>query len=93
MEPIELPTHLDDPKTFLIFSMDDVLIVGVAMIIGLATHLLGYLLILALIMMWVMRRFRGSVPDGHLQHRLYWYGIPLGGGHSLINPLIRRFVG
>lgn len=93
MQPIDLPVHLDDPKYFLLFTMEDFFIFMGCMAIGLVLHALGYLILLGVAVSYVSAKFRGAVPEGRLQHILYWNGVPLGKGHSLINPLARRFIG
>jgi len=93
MDPVQLPVHLDDPKYFLVFTMEDFLIFIGCMAIGMMLHALGYLLLVGVVGSYISAKFRGSVPDGRLQHLLYWYGVPVGRGHSLINPLARRFIG
>lgn len=93
MEPIHLPTHLDDPKYFLLFTMEDFLITIACLAIGVMLHALGYMILAAFAVIYISGRFRGSLPDGRLQHILYWHGVPIGSGHSLINPLARRFIG
>lgn len=92
MEQIPLPTRLDDPKIFLLFTMEDFMIFMGCMIFGVALHALGYFMLGGVLLSWAGSRFRGSMPDGLLQHAMYWYGIPIGKGPSLINPFIRRFI-
>lgn len=93
MEPVDLPVHLDDPKYFLVFTLEDFMIFIGCMAIGIIIHALGYLMLLGVLVSYISSRFRGAVPEGRLQHVLYWFGFPIGHGHSLINPYARRFIG
>lgn len=93
MESIEQPVHLDDPKYILLFTLEDFSIFIGCMAIGVIVHQLGFFLLAGFALSYVSRRFRGAMPEGRLQHLLYWYGFPIGKGHSLINPYARRFIG
>jgi conjugal transfer pilus assembly protein TraL len=93
MQPVDLPAHLDDPKFFLIFTMEDVTLLIIAMAIGLPLHIMGWTLLAGFVLSFISSRFRGAVPEGRLYHILYFYGMSLGRGHSMINPLAKRFVG
>ncbi|AGG89106.1 TraL protein [Rhodanobacter denitrificans] len=93
METVELPVHLDDPKYFLVFTIEDAMLFIGAMGLGVLLHALGYLMLIGFGVSYLSSRFRGAVPEGRLQHILYWHGVPIGSGHSLINPYARRFIG
>jgi len=92
MESVNLPVRLDDPKIFLLFTMEDFMIFIGCMVLGVALHALGYLMLLGVMISWLGSRFRGSFPEGLLQHLMYWFGVPIGKGPSLINPYVRRFI-
>ncbi|MEY2117112.1 type IV conjugative transfer system protein TraL [Rhodanobacter sp. FW106-PBR-R2A-1-13] len=93
METIDLPVHLDDPKYFLVFTAEDVLVFVACMGLGVLLHALGYLMLVGFGVSYLTSRFRGAVPAGRLQHLLYWHGVPIGSGPSLINPYAKRFIG
>lgn len=93
MEPIEIPVHLDDPKYFLLFTMEDFGIFIGCMAIGLILHEMGYTLLAGLGISYISSRFRGAVPEGRLQHIAYWHGFAPARGHCLINPYARKFIG
>ena len=88
-----IPTHLDDPKYFLIFRADDAFIFVGCMAFGVLFHILGYTIIAAFAVCYIANKFRGSTQNGLLQHLMYWFGVPVGKGHTLINPFARRFIG
>jgi conjugal transfer pilus assembly protein TraL len=90
---IKQPTHLDDPGYILLFTLEDFSVFMACMALGVITHQLGYFMIGGFLLSYVSGKFRGSLPEGRLQHWMYWHGMPIGKGHSLINPYARRFVG
>ena len=94
MDQVTIPIHLDDPKYILLFTMEDFLIFMGCMLMGVLVHEMGYLMIGGLIVSWGSSKFRGSLPEGLLQHSMYWIGIPIGKPtcHSLLNPYIRKFI-
>lgn len=93
MEPIQIPIHIDDPKYFLIFSMEDFGILMGCMAVGILTHSMGYTLLGGFVVSYISSKFRGSIPDGRLLHMAYWRGFSFVRSHSLINPYARRFIG
>lgn len=94
MEPVPIPVHLDDPKYIILFTAEDFVIFMGCLLLGVLIHELGYLAIAGLFVPWLSSKFRGSMPEGLLQHMCYWVGIPISqkGTHSLINPFARKFI-
>lgn len=93
MEPVQIPIHLDDAKVFLLFRADDAMIFMICMVVGVLFHMLGYAMFVGFAIAYIASKFRGATQDGYLQHLMYWRGMPVGKGHSLINPFARRFIG
>ena len=91
MQPIEIPTRLDDPQQLLLWSADEI----VPMILGL---LFGMMIEKAFIcfcagyaVTHLYRRFRDNHADGFLIHIFYHFGFEFGTSKKLVNPYIKRF--
>jgi len=91
-QPIEIPQHIDDPKQFLLWTIDDAIPFVGCVIIG---NMMGYILISAIVgftISFYYRRFRESNPDGILQHAVYWFGLYRRKSHIFPDPLIKQYL-
>ena len=93
VQPIRIPTRIDDPPHVLIWAVDEVapMLIGLSfgMMIGeaLICFLIGYLFTR------FYKRFRDNHPDGYFLHLIYWWGLmPASKARSMKNPFIRRYL-
>lgn len=89
---IETPHTIDDPAYFLIWRLDDIVPLAVAVVIGI---LISQLLLSLLVGFFIVRHYRKQRehrPEGYALHWLYWMGfLPLR-GRSTPNPFSRRWI-
>lgn len=91
MEPIELPRGVDDTHQILFWSIDELLPMFALMAVGVLSDQLTLCLLLGVVAVRLLRKYRDNRPDGYLYHVLYWVGLAPVKGYSLINPYRRRF--
>jgi len=88
---IEMPRSLDDPHIVLIWSVDELMPIGVFFIIGFVLSQILIFTVLGMLAVKYYKGYRDGKPDGFLQHTAYWFGMFPGKGYSFINPFIRRW--
>lgn len=91
MERQKLPNHVDDPQQFLMWSVDEVLPLVIAFLIGFMLEQVIIFTCIGFLITKVYRRFRDSRPDGFMLHALYWHGIGAIRGKTVRNPFEREF--
>ena len=90
--PLLFPRHLDDPPTLLLWRIDDLVPVGLALCLGILTDQFLLFSTLGLVGVRYYSRYRDSRPDGYALHWGYWTGlIPLA-SRTTPNPYIRRWL-
>jgi conjugal transfer pilus assembly protein TraL len=89
---LEIPRHIDDPPQLLLWRVDDLLPLLVALITGVLTDHLLLFLALGVVGVRLYGRYRESRPDGFVAHALYWAGLLPLAGRTCPNPFIRRFL-
>lgn len=92
MEPVEIPSHVDDPPHVLLWSADELAPVAIGLVMGVLTGNAFILTALGLVIAKLYRRFRDNHPDGFFLHVLYWFGLWPTKTRTMPNPYIRRFL-
>ena len=92
MEPIQLPRHIDDPVTLLIWSADEFVPFMLILLLGVLMGQLLIALVVAIPSLKAYRKLRDNRPDGFALHALYWFGLLPTRARTLPNPYIRRFL-
>jgi len=88
--PTQIPQRVDEPPHILLWSADELAPLLLGIVVGM---LIGQLLIccvLGFVVTQFYRRYRENHPDGFLLHILYYLGVPVTKGKSMINPFVRR---
>ena len=91
MKAIELPVRADDSIHILAWSADEILPIGIGLVVGMVVE---QALILTLIGMAVSRlysRFCDVRTRGFIEHRANYYGLGFYRSRSMTNPFIRFF--
>lgn len=70
-----MPCHVDDPKIFLFFSIDELVPIGGAVVAGIIIDHLWYCLLAGMVLAKIQRKYVDSMPDGFMYHALYWWGL------------------
>lgn len=92
MKQIEFPRYIDDPPSFLIVRMDDVMPAVVALIAGILTDQLFLFLLIGFGVSYGYSKFRDRQPDGYALHWLYWVGLLPWATRTIRNPFERRYI-
>ena len=92
MQDLEFPIRVDDPPYIGFLRADDFFTISLPFWIGFFCNamLLGTLFGIALV--WPMRKYRESHPDGHIKHLLWWYGLLPVRARGLVSPFLRRIL-
>lgn len=72
MEPVNIPSYIDDPPHFLLWSADEMAPILLGLVIGIFTGNALVLCLLGLVTTKLYRRFRDGRPDGFILHAIYW---------------------
>lgn len=90
MNPVKIPTRIDDPPHILIWSADEL----APLLLGLTFGVfIGQALICTIIGFAVTnayRKFRDNNPDGYFLHMIYGLGLLPTKGKTMINPFVKR---
>ena len=92
MEPIEIPSRIDEPPHLLLWSLDELAPILLGLAFGI---LIGKALICFLAGFFVTslyKKFRDAKPDGYLFHMIYWGGFWPSKAKSMKNPYVRRYL-
>lgn len=92
MEVLELPTHIDDPAQFMIWSADEVFPLGLALVMGVLINQVFVMLVVGQAFVYMYRRYKNMRPDGYLNHLLYSFGLYPERGITLPNPFKERWI-
>lgn len=87
-----MPRSIDEPDQILLWSIDELLPVGILFGLGIVMHQLIGAIVMIVIFLKVYRRFRDGRPNGYLTHLAYWYGLAGPQTATVRNPFIRRFL-
>lgn len=71
MEPVNIPSYIDDPPHFLLWSADEMAPILLGLVIGIFTGNALVLCLLGLVTTKLYRRFRDGRPDGFILHAIY----------------------
>lgn len=72
-DPIAIPAHIDEPPYVMFWRLDEVMPIGIALVVGVLMAQLTLCLIAGLITARFYRRYCDNRPDGYLLHALYWH--------------------
>lgn len=92
MKVYELPTHIDDPAQFMIWSADEVAPLGLALVLGVLIGQVFIMLVAGQACVYAYRRYKNMRPDGYLNHMLYSSGFYPERGITLPNPFKNRWI-
>ena len=87
--PVQIPRHVDDPPTLLLWRIDDLVPMVLMVSLGILADQLLLFLVLGLLGVRLYGRFRQSRPDGYALHWAYWAGLLRLKGRTTPNPYIR----
>lgn len=92
MEPVRIPSRIDDPIHVLMWSLDEMAPIFAGLILGIAVGqaMIGFGI--GLVVTNQYRKYRDNHPDGYLIHIAYWGGFMFTKASSMVNPFIRRFL-
>ncbi|MBY5940571.1 type IV conjugative transfer system protein TraL [Halomonas sp. DP5N14-9] len=92
MEPVRIPSRIDDPIHVLMWSLDEMAPIFAGLILGIAVGqaMIGFGI--GLVVTNQYRKYRDNHPDGYLIHIGYWAGLLFTNARSMVNPFIRRFL-
>ena len=91
-QPVEIPRHVDDPPTLLLWRIDDLVPVVLMLVLGILADQLLVFLLLGIVLVRLYGRFRDSRADGYALHWAYWSGLLGLRGRTTPNPFIRRWL-
>ena len=91
MREIKIPTRADEPPHVLLWSVDELAPLMLALLIGIFTEQMLACVVIALVFTSAYRKFRDNHPDGYLLHAIYSWGFLPTKARSLLNPYIKRF--
>lgn len=91
MKPVKIPRRIDDPIHVLLWSVDEVAPIFIALFFGVLMGKAHYFLPIGFIAAHVYRRFREGNPDGFMYHAIYWAGLTPQLCRSFRNPFVRRY--
>ncbi len=91
-KPIEIPHYIDDPLHFLMWQVDEVMPIGVGLVLGVLTEQVFTFLLIGFLSVGLYKKFRDGRPDGIILHYLYWIGLMSNKSHSIPESHKRRFL-
>ncbi len=72
----QIPRYIDAPPQMLWWELDEVLVLFVAIIVGILTRQLTYLLIVGGVSVYIISKVKSAKSDGFVFHFFYWIGMP-----------------
>jgi conjugal transfer pilus assembly protein TraL len=90
VKAINIPTRCDDPLHVLIWSLDELVPLGVGLLFGMA---IGKALLCGAIgyaVTFLYQKYKDGHADGYLVHIAYWFGAIPARSKTLLNPFIQR---
>lgn len=92
MEPVKLPSHIDDPHQFLLWQADEIIPVLICGVIGFLIGRSVLCIAVGLVGMHFFKKYKAGKPDGYIIHCLYWIGLWPQKGRVLPNPFEREYL-
>ena len=92
MDPVKLPTKVDEPHQFLLWSADEMIPLMTLFVLGAMLDQAMVFTLIGVFITSIYKKYKNSKPDGYLLHYLYWIGLIPAKGKTMINPFIRRFI-
>ncbi|TDX26810.1 conjugal transfer pilus assembly protein TraL [Modicisalibacter xianhensis] len=92
MEPVRIPSRIDDPVHVLLWSLDELAPMFCGLILGMAIGQATIGFLVGLMVTNFYRRYRDTHPDGYLLHIVYWAGFVFTKARSMVNPYVRRYL-
>ena len=92
MKDLEFPRYIDDPPTLLIWRLDDLMPLVLALVAGILADQLLLFLLVGGGLSHGYRKFRDRAPDGYAIHLLYWWGLIPWVARTIANPFERRYL-
>ena len=86
--------YLDEPERILFFTIDEFLSFIIPMGVGLGSHHSGFGLLIGLLGLFFIKKFKANDGGSFLQRLMYWY-LPLKFGKLKYTPpsYLRDFIG
>lgn len=75
MENIAMPRDVDEPLPFLMFEIDEVIVMVVCLMVGIVTRELTYAIVLSFVVVKMFSRWKAGKLPGVLAHMMFWFGI------------------
>lgn len=91
MEPVKLPTKIDEPHQFLLWSADEMIPLMTLFVTGIILEQALLFTGIGFFLTSIYKKYKNSKPDGYLLHYLYWIGLIPTKAKTMVNPFIRRF--
>ena len=91
METLDFPHHIDEPSTLLVWRLDDLMPLVLALVGGILVDRLLIALVLGVLFAHGYRRFRDRQADGYALHLIYWLGLMPLAARTTPNPFARRY--
>jgi conjugal transfer pilus assembly protein TraL len=92
MEPVRLPTKVDEAHQFLLWSSDEMIPLLTLFIIGILLEQALLFTAIGFFLTSIYKKYKNSRPDGYLLHYLYWVGLVPSKSKTMVNPFIKRFI-
>lgn len=91
MKPIEIPIRADDSIHILAWSADEILPIGIGLVVGMVVEQAFILTIVGMAVSRLYSRFCDVRTRGFIEHRTYYYGLGVYKSRSMTNPFIKFF--
>ncbi|MCK9172182.1 MAG: type IV conjugative transfer system protein TraL [Desulfuromonas thiophila] len=91
MDPLRLPTYVDEPHQFLLWSADEIIPLLTLFVLGVMFEQICIFTFVGFLLTSFYKKYKNSRPDGFLLHGLYWAGLLPARARCFVNPFIRRF--
>lgn len=91
MEPIYIPSKIDDPPQLIMWSIDELMPTMVGLLLGIMIDQQIICVTVGYLITRQYQKYKDSRPDGYLLHLLYQAGVINLKGRTNINAFITRF--
>jgi len=93
MEPVKMPTRVDEPKQFLIWTVDEVIPILSMIGVGVVLEQVFLCMLVGWVLAYFYKKYKNSRPDGFIFHAFYWFGLMPSkkSSKTMVNPFIRRW--
>lgn len=89
---LHLPRSIDDPPYLLIWRLDHVVWLVLAILIGILVDRMWICLGIGLLLVHFIQRYEDGWPDGYVFHLLYWWGLWPTRGRTVRNAYQREWL-